>query len=75
MPIDLKQQPDALPTWTSTEELHDEGVLDGFCVAKTLYEPATGISSLLRGHNYPTGRRPNKSKDLEIELTKHTVFS
>ena len=55
----------------------DCGVLDVFCEDKTLYQ-ATGLSSLLRGarrRNRPASRPPIKSTGLEIELTKHTVFS
>ena len=56
----------------------DRGVLGGgFCEENTLYE-ATELSSLLRGtrrRSRPTSRPPIKSTGLEIELTKHTVFS
>ena len=61
-----------------TGELHgerDAGCF--FCEEKTLYE-ATGVSSLLRGttrRNRPTSCPPIKSTGLEIELTKHIVFS
>ena len=74
-PIDLKQQPDAFPTWTSTGELYEQRGVGRFCVEKTLYEAATGVNSALRGYKCPTSRRPIKSTGLEIELTKHTVFS
>ena len=76
--MDSEQQPDEFPTLTSAGELHDRGVLNVFCVENTLIPSCYWSEQFFAGNKtkkYPMSQRLIKTTGLEIELTKHTVFS